>query len=280
MSIQTVKRAVKGRPAVDGAGVHMTRVLGPDTIDAFDPFLMLDSFDSTEPADYLAGFPFHPHRGIETITYLAAGRIDHRDSLGNAGSIRDGQAQWMCAGSGIMHEEMPQASERLLGVQLWLNLPAGEKMAHPAYHAIDAVPETSPDAGVLVRVVAGEFGGVRGFAGDHLPATFLDLQLDAGSSLEVPVSAGHAAYAFLLEGGAKTAGRRYAEKTALAFAGNGDAVAFEADGNPARVLYFSAPRLDEPVAWGGPIVMNSARELQQAFSELQNGTFIKERPEL
>ena len=279
MSAQTVKKSVKGRPAVDGAGVRMTRVLGHDTVSAFDPFLMLDSFDSANPTDYLAGFPFHPHRGIETITYLAAGRIDHRDSLGNAGSIRDGQAQWMCAGSGIMHEEMPKAAARMLGVQLWLNLPAAEKMSRPAYHAIEDVPEVRLDNGALVRVVAGSFGGVDGFAGDHLPTVFLDLQLPAGSMASVPVEPDHAAYAFLLEGAARTAGRTYAEKTALAFAGNGDTVELSATEVPARVLYFSAPRLDEPIAWGGPIVMNTETELRQAFAELEAGTFVRERPE-
>ena len=320
-----------GRPAIDGAGVRMTRVLGPDTIRDFDPFLMLDSLDSTNPADYLAGFPMHPHRGIETITYLASGRIDHRDSLGNEGSIRDGQAQWMCAGSGVLHEEMPKASERMLGVQLWLNLPAAEKMSRPAYNALDEVAEVwvnaegkpvdltwrdaegepidqtrrdavgepagvagrdaagepadgaaaasaegAEEAPVLVHVVAGEFAGVRGFAGDHLPATFLELRIPAGARVHVPAAAGQAPYAFLLEGAATTAGRRYPAKTALAFAGDGDAVSFAApDDAEARILYFSAPRLDEPVAWGGPIVMNTDAELDQAFRDLRVGTFVR-----
>ena len=292
MADKTVRRAVKGQPAVDGAGVRLTRVLGPGTVDDFDPFLMLDSFDSANPADYPAGFPMHPHRGIETVTYLAAGRIDHRDSLGNEGSIRDGQAQWMCAGSGIMHEEMPKASARMLGVQLWLNLPAAEKMARPAYHALDSVAEVTVGAdcepvvhgtpgATLVRVVAGELAGARGFAGDHLPATFLELQVPAGGSLALPVEAGQAAYAFLLEGDALVAGKAYAAKTALAFSEAGDVATFAAPaGTPARVLYFSAPRLAEPVAWGGPVVMNTEAELRQAFAELRDGTFIKERPEL
>lgn len=323
----SVRASVTGRPAIDGAGVRMTRVLGPETIHDFDPFLMLDSFDSTNPADYLAGFPMHPHRGIETITYLASGRIDHRDSLGNEGSIRDGQAQWMCAGSGVLHEEMPKASGRMLGVQLWLNLPAAEKMASPAYNALDEVAEVwvSPagepvdparrnaagepvdptrrnaagepadgaegepvdgtaaasadnaeKARVLARVVAGEFAGVRGFVGDHLPATFLELRIPAGAYVRVPVAVGQAAYAFLLEGAATVAGRRHPAKTALAFASDGDAASFAApDDAEARVLYFSAPRLDEPVAWGGPIVMNTDAELDQAFRELQAGMFVR-----
>lgn len=284
MEFKTVRKAVKGRPAVDGAGVHMTRVLGLGTVDEFDPFLMLDSFDSTDPADYVAGFPMHPHRGIETITYLAQGRIDHRDSLGNEGSIRDGQAQWMCAGSGIMHEEMPKASKRMLGVQLWLNLPAAEKMTHPAYHALDAVPEVTRGP-ITVRVIAGSYGTKRGFMGDHLPATFLEILLEPRSSVEFRVAPGQASYAFLLEGDAYVSGDvtsvRYDEKTALAFSDAGSMVGFcGADEGQTRVLYFSAPRLREPVAWGGPIVMNTEAELRQAFAELQAGTFIKERPEL
>ena len=281
MTTCSIRAAVTGQPAVDGAGVHLVRVLGPSTVDAFDPFLMLDSFDSTDPADYTAGFPLHPHRGIETITYLASGRIDHRDSLGNAGTIGDGQAQWMCAGSGIMHEEMPHASERMLGVQLWLNLPAAEKMAHPAYHALDDIAEVRHSDGVVVRVVAGAFEGVSGFAGDHLPATFYEVFLPAGRALAVPVVNEHAAYAFLLEGAAIVAGAPQPAKTALAFADDGDAVELAAPADaPARILYFSAPRLAEPVAWGGPVVMNTEAELEQAFRELHAGTFVRERPEL
>lgn len=279
MTTCSIRAAVTGQPAVDGAGVHLVRVLGPSTVDAFDPFLMLDSFDSTDPADYTAGFPLHPHRGIETITYLASGRIDHRDSLGNAGTIGDGQAQWMCAGSGIMHEEMPQASERMLGVQIWLNLPAAEKMAHPAYHLLENIAEVEAGNGARVRVVAGSYGGAEGFAGDHLPAEFFEVQLNAGASLEVPVKPGHAAHAFLLEGDAAIAGERFPEKTALAF-GDGDVVELAATDAPARILYFSAPRLGEPVAWGGPVVMNTEAELDRAFEELRAGTFVREQPEL
>lgn len=274
----SVKTTVTGQRAVDGAGVRLVRVLGHGTVDEFDPFLMLDSFDSTDPDDYMRGFPFHPHRGIETITYLAGGQMNHRDSLGNSGAIRVGQAQWMCAGSGIMHEEMPQASERMLGVQLWLNLPAAEKMAKPAYHSIEEMPEVMVGLST-VRIVGGSFAGVEGFQGEHLPADFLDVSLVPNERVEIPVKAGHAPYAFLLEGDAEVAGRVYREKTALAFASDGDAVTFAAGDMPARVLYFSAPRLDEPVAWGGPIVMNTERELEQAFAELEAGTFIKEQPE-
>lgn len=283
MSLCTISAAVTGRPAVDGAGVRMVRVLGPETIEAFDPFLMLDSFDSADPADYVAGFPLHPHRGIETITYLASGRIDHRDSLGNAGSIQNGQAQWMCAGSGIMHEEMPQPSDRMLGVQVWLNLPASQKMAHPAYHALDRIPEVRLGDGVVARVVAGSLGGVQGFAGDHLPAEFYELVVPAGAAVEVPVVSGQAPRAFLLEGDAMVNGSPVPAKTALAFAEDGDAVRIEAPADrsdPARVLYFSAPRLNEPVAWGGPVVMSTEAELDQAFRELRAGTFVRERPEL
>lgn len=241
---------------------------------------MLDSFDSTNPDDYIAGFPFHPHRGIETITYLASGRMDHRDSLGNEGTIRDGQAQWMCAGLGIMHEEMPQPMPRMLGIQLWLNLPAAEKMSKPAYHGIDAVEETViGDA--TIRVVAGSLAGVEGFAGDHLPAEFYDIQLPTGASVNIPVKSGHAAHVFLLEGDLLLGEKRHAEKSAVAFADDGDTVTLTAPAeSPARVIYFSALRIEEPVAWGGPIVMNTDEELQVAFDELRDNTFIKEQPEL
>lgn len=223
----------------------------------------------------------HPHRGIETVSYVARGKMLHRDSMGHEDEVSDGEIQWMCAGSGILHEEMPHASERLLGVQMWLNLPAAEKMCRPAYHAIEDVSEAELAGGVTARVVAGSLGGVRGFAGDHLPAEFYELQLPAGASIEIPVASGHAAHAFLLEGDTEVCGRRLPEKTAVAFADDGDTVTLAATADaPARTLFFSAPRLDEPVAWGGPVVMNTEAELHQAFLDMRRGTFVRERPEL
>ena len=275
---RTVTDVVTGQPAVDGAGVRLVRVLGQRDVRTFDPFLMLDSFDTDDPADVRAGFPMHPHRGIETITYLARGRVSHRDSLGNSGVIEGGQAQWMCAGSGILHEEMPDPTGSMLGVQVWLNLPAAEKMARPAYNAIVDVPETRV-GDALVRVVGGSCNGVRGFSGDHLPATFLDVQLPAGGKATLPVAAGEGAFLFLLDGDALVGERRYRAKSALALSDDGDEVGVAAPADaPARVLLLSAPRLREPVAWGGPIVMNTQAELYQAFEDLDSGTFVRERP--
>ena len=187
MSRREIRKVLRGFHATDGAGVHLVRVLGYDDVQLFDPFLMLDSFDSADPQDYIKGFPMHPHRGIETVTYLISGRIEHKDSLGNSGVIGPGDSQWMTAGSGILHEEMPKPSERMLGFQLWLNLAESEKMTHPAYLGI--TPEMmghTVQNGVEIRVLSGEFGGVKGVTPRHLPATILDLTLPAGSSIAVP----------------------------------------------------------------------------------------------
>ncbi len=276
MQKKPIKRTVQGHPAIDGAGVHLVRVLGYRTVEDFDPFLLLDSFDSTNPADYLKGFPMHPHRGIETITYLVEGDIEHQDSLGNRGSIKSGQSQWMTAGSGILHQEMPQASPRMLGLQVWLNLPSREKMAAPAYFDIsqDMIPQVAAGRAV-VRVLSGEFKGVRGIKPRHVQASIFDVSLPTGEEIVLPAIPGENVFVFLLEGDAGIAGRRIPAKTAVLF-GEGDAVAVAAppDG-AARFLFFSGPPLGEPVAWGGPIVMNTEAELETAFSQLAAGTFVK-----
>ena len=276
MKLRTVKRIVQGKPAIDGAGVHLTRVLGTSTIEDFDPFLMLDSFDSRNPEDYIRGFPTHPHRGIETITYLVSGELAHQDSLGNKGLITSGACQWMTAGSGILHQEMPQEAERLLGLQLWLNLPAAEKMTYPKYfdiepHDVGLVEEN----GGFVKVISGEYKGVRGVTPHHIQATLLDVKLDEGQSIEIPVKEGETVFVFLIEGAGMLDGEIFEEKTALLL-GEGELV--EVSALPGEVLRFflaSAPPLHEPVAWGGPIVMNTREELRLAFDELRAGTFIK-----
>ncbi len=276
MKLRTIKRIVQGKPAIDGAGVHLTRVLGTSTIEDFDPFLMLDSFDSRNPEDYIRGFPTHPHRGIETITYLVSGELAHQDSLGNKGLITSGACQWMTAGSGILHQEMPQEAERLLGLQLWLNLPAAEKMTYPKYfdiepHDVGLVEEN----GGFVKVISGEYKGVRGVTPHHIQATLLDVKLDEGQSIEIPVKEGETVFVFLIEGAGMLDGEIFEEKTALLL-GEGELV--EVSALPGEVLRFflaSAPPLHEPVAWGGPIVMNTREELRLAFDELRAGTFIK-----
>ena len=276
MKIRTIARVVRGTPAVDGAGVKLNRVLGGNTIEDFDPFLMLDSFDSTNPPDYIRGFPTHPHRGIETITYLVEGLLAHEDSLGNKGLITPGASQWMTAGSGILHQEMPQEAERLLGLQLWLNLPAAEKMAEPKY--FDIHPE---DVGVveescaIVRVISGTYEGVDGAKPHHIQATLLDVGLLEGQTIEIPVKEDETVFIFSLLGDVIVDGEIFAEKTALLLKDGNMMEVSALPGQTARFMLASAPALHESVAWGGPIVMNTQEELRQAFNELRAGTFIK-----
>ena len=271
-----VKSVVKGVRTTDGAGVSLVRVLGRPTIEDFDPFLMLDSFDSTDPRDYTKGFPMHPHRGIETVTYLVKGEIDHKDSLGNKGIIGDGQAQWMTAGSGILHEEMPQASDRMLGYQLWLNLPASDKMTPPQYYDIDdSIAKTYEGDKFTVKVVAGEYEGVKGAEPKHIKATIYDVNLDEDIALEIPTSSDETVFVFLLEGDAIINDTLYDEKSAILFE-SGDKIEIKATENSKLNFgFFSAPPLKESVAWGGPIVMNTREELNQAFVDLETGQFIK-----
>ena len=271
-----IRRMVRGQRAVDGAGVRLVRVLGHEDTNDFDPFLMLDSFDSTDPKDYVAGFPMHPHRGIETITYLIHGRIDHEDSLMNRGSILSGQAQWMTAGSGILHQEMPAASPRMLGFQLWLNLPRAEKMAAPAYYDItEGMIPLVKKGEAEVRVIAGRFEGRQGAQPRHLAASLYDLALPAGAGLSLETNKEDTVFLFTILGDAVLGGLRVPEKTAVLY-GEGDRLSVQAaEEGPARVIYFAAPPLREPVAWGGPIVMNTQEELRQAFRELRQGSFLR-----
>lgn len=276
MASRRIVKTIRGQRAIDGAGVHLVRVLGGRDVEDFDPFLMLDSFDSTNPADYSKGFPMHPHRGIETITYLIQGEIDHEDSLGNKGTIRGGQSQWMTAGSGILHQEMPQAAKRMLGLQIWLNLPQSEKMTDPKYFDItetDIKPVQTEDG--VVRVISGEYAGVQGVEPHHVQATLYDVTVNAGRTMLLPTKPEENVFVFLIEGDAVIDGSEIPEKTAVLF-GEGETVAISAPaGQEARVVFFSGKRLKEPVAWGGPIVMNTRAELDNAFAELQDGTFIK-----
>ena len=273
---------VKGYRTQDGAGVSLVRVLGDHTARDFDPFLMLDSFDSTHPDDYTAGFPLHPHRGIETVSYLREGAMPHRDTMGFEDTVTSGEVQWMCAGSGVEHEETIPAARRLLGVQLWLNLPAAEKMAQPTYHAVkrDAI-ESVQLAGAVLRLLDGRYvdengKSHQGFVGSHLPLDYYELTVEAGHSVEIPVDEDRSVLAFTLEGPALIGGLPLGEKTAVKLV-EGDHVGITATGEkPSVVLLMSSVALREPIAWGGPIVMNSTAELRQAFRDLDEGTFIRE----
>ncbi len=273
---RTIINEVQGYRTKDGAGVSLVRVLGPETIDDYDPILMLDSFDSSNPSDYLAGFPMHPHRGIETITYLQEGAMKHKDSLGNTGTITPGGVQWMTAGSGILHEEMPEASERMLGVQLWLNLPQKEKMIQPAYHDLPkGVMPVVTGEGYQLTVVSGRYGDISGFKPLHHPLTMYAIHLEKGAELTLSVPENDAAILFTLQNDAHICGQHVREKTAVVTS-VGDKLTIGALDEEADVLYFSAPPLQEEVAWGGPVVMNTDEELKIAFSELRQGIFIKD----
>lgn len=282
-TVRKIKKIVTGAPAIDGAGVHLVRVIGASTVRDFDPFLMLDAFDSTDPEDYVKGFPWHPHRGIETVTYLARGTIEHGDSLGNRGTIGDGDCQWMTAGSGIIHQEMPKPSDRMLGLQLWLNLPAKHKMTAPKYHDLTAamIPVIERD-GARVAVIAGQYEKTNGaMRGDYVDATILDISLKAGSTLSVPVPENDTVFVYLIDGNVSFDGgspddRAYVERRRAVLLSPGEAVVLTAGPTmDARCVLFSGAPLRESVAWGGPIVMNTQEELNLAFRELDDGTFIK-----
>lgn len=272
-----IRQQVRGFRTEDGAGVSLVRVLGNRTVQEFDPILMLDSFDSTSPDDYTAGFPFHPHRGIETISYVYLGHMTHRDSLGNEDTIGEGEVQWMTAGSGIMHEEKLPAAKRLLGVQLWLNLPQKDKMVGPAYHSIknSEIEEIERDWGKL-RLLAGEFEGRKGYMGKYLPLDYYDIHLRPKASAVLNTDKDDSVMLFTLLGDAFIDDELVREKTAVKLT-SGDQVRIRATGKKAQVLFISSRALAEPVAWGGPIVMNTKEELNQAFDELGRGAFLHDR---
>ena len=270
-----IKNQVTGFRTKDGAGVSLVRVLGNQTTDEYDPILMLDSFDSINPEDYIAGFPLHPHRGIETISYVYKGQMTHKDSLGNEDTIKDGEVQWMTAGSGIMHEEKLPASERMLGVQLWLNLPAKDKMVPPAYKSIknSEIQEISIDNGKL-RLLAGEYNGVTGYKSKYLPLDYYDIHLNPNSSIVLDTDSNSSIMLFTLLGDAYISGELIKEKTAVKLS-QGNSVEIKSTDTKAQVLFVSSIRLDESIAWGGPIVMNTKEELNKAFQDLKDGTFLK-----
>ncbi len=270
-----ISQQVRGYRTKDGAGVSLVRVLGNQTIQEYDPILMLDSFDSTNPDDYTAGFPMHPHRGIETISYVYRGFMTHKDSLGNEDTIGDGEVQWMTAGSGIMHEEKLPAAERMLGVQLWLNLPAKDKMAAPAYRSIknSEIEEIEIENGKL-RLLAGEYNGRKGYPGKYLPLDYYDIHLNPDASITICTNIERSVMVFTLLGNAYVGGELVKEKTAVKLT-SGDHVEIKATGQKVQVLFISSLYLHEPISWGGPIVMNTKDELKQAFDDLKQGTFLQ-----
>jgi quercetin 2,3-dioxygenase len=301
MSIRPVKRVAKSTPTMEGAGVKLHRAFGFGTTSEFDPFLLFDDFRNDRPDDYRAGFPWHPHRGIETITYVLAGDVEHRDSLGNTGKLGAGDVQWMTAGSGIMHQEMPQgdARGRMHGFQLWANLPASLKMTAPRYQDIPAavIPEVTDDDGTRVRIITGEFWGQKGpVEGVAADPRYLDVFVPPGQRKTLPVEVGRHAFAYVFEGSGTFSGasqpfgvlteketpagetlvREQTGNRSLVVFDSGDEVTVQAGDEGIRFLLVSGKPIEEPVAWYGPIVMNTQSELQQAVSELRNGTFIKQ----
>ena len=299
MSIRPVKQVIKSKPTLEGAGVHLRRAFGFGSTSDYDPFLLLDDFRNDVPEDYLAGFPWHPHRGIETITYVLAGSVEHGDSLGNRGTLGAGDVQWMTAGSGILHQEMPQGDPqgRMHGFQLWANLPASRKMTAPRYQDIAGadVPKVVDDDGTCVRVVCGDFWGKRGpVDGVSADPRYLDVWVPPGLRKSLPVETDRHAFAYVFEGSGTFAAAspppgvltekqvdereiRMREQTgnrSLVLFDSGDTVTVQAGEQGIRFLLVSGKPIEEPVAWYGPIVMNTEAELQQAFSELRNGTFI------
>lgn len=274
---RTVKKQVRGFRTKDGAGVSLVRVLGHETTEEFDPILMLDSFDSTNPDDYTAGFPMHPHRGIETISYLYKGKMVHKDSLGNEDAIGDGEVQWMNSGSGIMHEEKVPAADRLLGVQLWLNLPATDKMSKPSYNSIkrDEIEEVQVD-GAKIRVLAGSYEGHEGYKGEHLPLDYYDIHLEKDSSIIINTENDASVMLFTLVGDIYIGDDLIKEKTAVKLT-DGDSVDIKSTDENAQVLYIKSIALNEEIAWAGPIVMNTKKEIQEAYADLRNDNFVKEK---
>ncbi len=279
---RSVALLISGKPTMEGAGVRLNRVFGYPEVPKFDPFLLFDDFGSENPDDFIAGFPWHPHRGIETVTYMLDGEVEHSDSLGNEGVIGAGDVQWMTAGSGIIHQEMPRhTGERLRGYQLWTNLPADKKMTAPQYRDLpsDTIPEISPHDGLRIRVIAGEVAGVRGPVDDVVvEPEYLDVTLEPDADFEHPTLPDRTAFAYAIEGRGRVGpnGSHELNRGQVALFTKGDSLLARATDVPFRLLIVSGRPLGEPVAWSGPIVMNTREELATAFREYNDGTFIKE----
>jgi redox-sensitive bicupin YhaK (pirin superfamily) len=282
MKTKRVIEIIEPQAVVEGAGVRLKRSIGTQKLDYLDPFLLLDHFDSKDARDYQAGFPLHPHRGIETVTYILSGEVTHKDSLGNAGTIGAGDIQWMTAGRGILHEEMPQVRpEGISGFQLWVNLAAKEKMTAPRYQNISAneIPEIGRADGTRIRVITGTVDGVSGpVSGISVAPTYVDVSIPAGVGFAHPVEHGHAAFAYIFDGVLKVQstngkGEVLVRSPKLLVWGEGDEIQFSPSDSPARLLLVSGAPLHEPIARYGPFVMNTRAEIEQTIKELQQGSF-------
>lgn len=299
--LRNIKKVYKSKQTIEGAGVHLKRALGFSEVPLFDPFLLLDDFRSSNPAHYAKGFPWHPHRGIETITYLLQGRVEHGDSLGNKGVIEPGDVQWMTAGSGIIHQEMPQGDKDgvMEGFQLWANLPAAHKMMAPRYRDVKAsqIPVVALDNGTRIKIICGSINGIHGPVQDiMIEPEYIDVTVPAHSTYEHPTQKGHTVFAYVIEGQGyfckekkpftyETEGKNYFDMRTDPIANNGTLILFE-DGNKIQIeteneeirfLLISGKPIGEPIAWYGPIVMNSQEELRIAFEEYRQGTFLKHK---
>lgn len=304
MSIRPINRVSQARPTMEGAGVRLHRAFGFGETSEFDPFLLFDDFRNERPADYLAGFPWHPHRGIETITYVLAGKVEHADSLGNRGSLGPGDVQWMTAGSGILHQEMPTGdfAGRMHGFQLWANLPRSLKMTTPRYQDVQSkeIPSITDDDGTIVRVICGDFWGKAGpVEGVAANPRYLDVSVPAGRRRRLAIATTHHAFAYIFEGSGtfvdasrpfgvlterdlgdgEVVVREQTGNRSLVLFGTGEEIEVQAGDEGVRFLLVSGQPLEEPVAWHGPIVMNTQAELRQAVADLQRGTFIKHAAE-
>jgi redox-sensitive bicupin YhaK (pirin superfamily) len=300
--IRKIKKVIKGRPVIEGAGVHLKRALGNDGAESlFDPFLLMDDFHSSKPDDYLPGFPWHPHRGIETITYVIHGEVDHGDSMGNKGIIHPGDVQWMTAGSGIIHQEMPRGPKDglLWGIQLWANLPSSHKMMDPRYRGVTSnqIPQVVTNSGASVKIICGQFSGEQGPVQDIVTdPEYLDITLPAKSQFQHPAGKGRTVMAYVLEGAGYFDSKhdpytfeeveenyfdfkreRLLTSEHLVAFEDGDEVLVTTEEKTVRFLLISGNPIHEPVAWYGPIVMNTQEELRTAFEEYQKGTFVKYR---
>ncbi|OGN94694.1 MAG: hypothetical protein A2Z71_10020 [Chloroflexi bacterium RBG_13_50_21] len=279
-NVRNVSQIITPIQVLEGAGVLLKRSIASHSLDYLDPFLLFDHFGSDNPDDYLAGFPMHPHRGIETVTYMLAGRVTHRDSLGNSGTIGAGDVQWMTAGRGIMHEEMPQPYEgKMEGFQLWVNLPAKLKMTAPRYRDIHSanIPEVELPGEIKLRLVAGQYSSSSGAVTDiYADPTYLDVSMPAEASFSHPVAADHSVFAYLFRGkGMFGSTEIAAEAPQLVIFGNGEKINIKAASGGARFLLISGLPLEEPIARYGPFVMNTRAEIEQTLMELREGTFIK-----
>ena len=284
--MRKIRRVLKSQPTIEGAGVHLKRAFGYQQVPELDPFLLLDDFHSNRPDEYIKGFPWHPHRGIETITYVLYGKVEHGDSMGNEGIISSGDVQWMTAGSGIIHQEMPKGQEDGLmwGFQLWANLPASQKMMDPRYREVkqNQIPEIELDGGVKVKIICGDLDGVTGPVRDIvIDPEYLDISVPSKARFTHMTKRGHRAFAYVIEGeGHFGQGQDWkpqegiGPETLIIF-DDGDEVAISTEDRAVRVLFVAGKPIGEPVAWHGPIVMNSQEELRIAFEEYENGTFIK-----